>query len=170
MRNSKAVLYLLWISTLCESFLSSPVHLKATTRTGTAASALGNTDTCNCSYAISCNSEPAFCEKCRVFLGLGVLLFSIASSPVYAEDASFFQQPSKDPLRVKALKELNDLKKLQDSRLELCVERGRDWEQCFFYKDSQSSPVKKVNQPKPQKATIDNSVMDEPRTKKPPTW
>ncbi len=125
MWNSKAVLYLLWISTLCESFLSSPVHLKATTRTGTAASALGNTDTFNCSYAISCNSEPAFCEKCRVFLGLGVILFSIASSPVYAEDASFFQQPSKDPLRVKALKELNDLKKLQDSRLELCVGKFR---------------------------------------------
>jgi len=40
---------------------------------------------------------------------------------VYAEDYSFFQQPPKDPLKVKALKELSDLKKLQDSRLELCI-------------------------------------------------
>jgi len=120
MRNSKSVLYLLWFSPLCESFLSSPAHLKSTS---TAAPALGNpfTETSNCSYANSCNSEPAFSEKCRVVLAAGVILLSIASSPVYAEDASFFQQPPKDPLRVKALKELNDLKKLQDSRLELCV-------------------------------------------------
>mmetsp|Transcript_7588 Transcript_7588/g.11407 ORF Transcript_7588/g.11407 Transcript_7588/m.11407 type:complete len:164 (+) Transcript_7588:96-587(+) len=163
MRNSKSVLYLLFISPLCESFLSSLVHLKPTSCT--AASALGNpsTETSNC--ASRCNNDPAFSEKCIGFLAAGVIFFSIASSPVYAEDYSFFQQPPKDPLKVKALKELSDLKKLQDSRLELCIERGREWEQCFMYGDSQSSPVKKVNQAKQQ--TI---FVDEPRTRKPPTW
>jgi len=31
------------------------------------------------------------------------------------------------------MKEIKDLQNLQDDRLDLCVERGVDWEQCFMF-------------------------------------
>jgi len=41
--------------------------------------------------------------------------------PAQAADDFFLQQRSSDPLKVKAMKELRDLKALQDSRLDACV-------------------------------------------------
>jgi len=38
----------------------------------------------------------------------------------------------------RAVKELNDLKDLQDSRLDACADRGEMWEQCFMFGDSES--------------------------------
>jgi hypothetical protein len=38
----------------------------------------------------------------------------------------------------RAVRELNDLKDLQDSRLGTCADRGVMWEQCFMFGDSES--------------------------------
>ena len=35
-----------------------------------------------------------------------------------------------------AVKEIKDLQELQDSRLDACVEKGKFWEQCFMYGQS----------------------------------
>jgi len=71
--------------------------------------------------------------------------YSFMPSNVYPSDlqrmktqkTSFFNAKS-DYFESKARKELTDLKVLQDSRLDMCADRGDNWEQCFMFGDSQS--------------------------------
>lgn len=43
-----------------------------------------------------------------------------------------------DPRKDIAMKQLIDKQNLQDERLDQCVEKGQDWEQCFMFGDSSS--------------------------------
>lgn len=83
-----------------------------------------------------------------------------------------------DPLKVKARKQLNDLKNLEDSRLELCADKGKNWEQCFMFGESptlQSGNKKKKIEIRPLPDNRGNT-MDELNSSKsttiksPPTW
>ena len=67
--------------------------------------------------------------------------FHTILEPISASAASFddyFTSSSKyeDPIKAKARKELSDLKNLQDSRLDLCADKGKNWEQCFMFGES----------------------------------
>jgi len=83
-----------------------------------------------------------------------------------------------DPLKVKARKQLNDLKNLEDSRLELCADKGKNWEQCFMFGESptlQSGNKNKkiVIRPLPDNRgnTMDDLNSSKSTTiKSPPTW
>lgn len=79
---------------------------------------------------------------------ISILLFIIVSftnpflqNPAYAvtsfdDNFSISSKKYEDPRKAKARKELVDLKNLQDSRLDICADKGRNWEQCFMYGES----------------------------------
>ena len=48
-------------------------------------------------------------------------------------DTNAFKMLPREP---GAVKEIKDLQELQDSRLDACVEKGKFWEQCFMYGQS----------------------------------
>ena len=101
-------------------------------------------------------------------------------NPAFATtfDDYFSTSKYQDPLKVKARKELNDLKNLEDSRLELCADKGKNWEQCFMFGESptlQSGNKKKKIEIRPLPDNRGNT-MDELNSSKsttiksPPTW
>jgi hypothetical protein len=47
--------------------------------------------------------------------------------------------PETDPRKAKAMKQLIEEQTRQDARLDQCIDRGQDWEQCFMFGDSSSS-------------------------------
>lgn len=105
------------------------------------------------------------------------LLFMLTSLPALAADGDFFLQGNNgqtDPRKAKAMKQVVDLKTFQDSKLDACIDRGKDWEQCFLFGDSVSpatnngdngrrttNPLQRI-----EDTTID---INRPR-RKPPTW
>ena len=77
----------------------------------------------------------------------------ISLPPAEAADADFFSRaetqyqsssnnlviPQKyDARKATAMKQLIDLQNLQDERLDQCVDKGLDWEQCFMFGNSSS--------------------------------
>lgn len=68
----------------------------------------------------------SFTSSCLIF---GQIMFN--PCPVHAEQGTslFLAKPSE----VRALKEFQALKDLQDDRLAKCADRGLFWEQCFMY-------------------------------------
>ena len=73
---------------------------------------------------------------------------TLLSKPVYATTSfdEYFtsNQQYQDPRKVKAKNELKELMNLQDSRLDLCKEKGKNWEHCFMFGESPSiSPSQK---------------------------
>ena len=87
----------------------------------------------------------------------------------------YFSTSSKkyeDPLKVKARKELNNLKNLQDSRLEICADKGKNWEQCFMFGESPTiqQSEQKIFWHSGDKDINKNDVTTKSRTNSPPTW
>ncbi len=91
-------------------------------------------------------------------------------------DEYFSSSKYQDPLKVKARKELNKLKELEDSRLDLCADKGKNWEQCFMFGESntiQSEKKLPVNvQVGPTKAVNDEArgATKNRISNSPPTW
>lgn len=51
-------------------------------------------------------------------------------------DSNAFKLLPREPSITKSAKELQDLKELEDERLDKCVDRGIFWEQCFIFGES----------------------------------
>ena len=51
-------------------------------------------------------------------------------------DSDAFKRLPRQPVLSGAVKELKDLQDLQDSRLNACEDKGKFWEQCFMYGQS----------------------------------
>ena len=51
-------------------------------------------------------------------------------------DSNAFKLLPREPTRTKSAKELQDLKELEDDRLDKCVDKGIFWEQCFIFGES----------------------------------
>jgi len=95
---------------------------------------------------------------------------SLIGTTVLPAEASedFFFKSQISPQQEKALKDLKDLKTLQDSRLDLCVERGRDWENCFLFGDSAFDKKKKEVAVGGNAVAARNEAVV--KQQRPPTW
>lgn len=63
------------------------------------------------------------------------------STPFRIADSTAFKLLPREAPLTKAVKELNDLRDLEDYRLDACAERGVFWEQCFFLGESDDGVV-----------------------------
>jgi hypothetical protein len=59
------------------------------------------------------------------------------SSSYKLSDSAAFQLLPREMQKSTAIKQLQDLKDMQDSRLDKCADRGVYWEQCFFMGESE---------------------------------
>mmetsp|Transcript_12582 Transcript_12582/g.23593 ORF Transcript_12582/g.23593 Transcript_12582/m.23593 type:complete len:144 (+) Transcript_12582:281-712(+) len=106
--------------------------------------------------------------RSRLFLSSSIAITMLIMSPDSShgvDDYFLLRQQSQDPIKVKAMRELRELKMLQDSRLDSCVERGKDWEHCFMFGDSKSQDTR---QTKPSGASKDSQRFESKQ--RPPTW
>mmetsp|Transcript_5400 Transcript_5400/g.8022 ORF Transcript_5400/g.8022 Transcript_5400/m.8022 type:complete len:164 (+) Transcript_5400:267-758(+) len=98
---------------------------------------------------------------------LQLLLVGITVLPAEASEDFFFQNQI-SPRQERVLKDIKDLKTLQDSRLDICVERGRDWENCFLFGDSAFDMKKKEVAAGGSAVAARNEVIV--KHQRPPTW
>ena len=69
----------------------------------------------------------------------------VSSAPYKLSDSPAFKLLPREMQKSTAVKQLQDLRDLQDSRLDQCADRGIYWEQCFFMGESEGvSAVEKV--------------------------
>jgi hypothetical protein len=61
--------------------------------------------------------------------------------PTLSQSSGFANLPRERPL-TRAIRERNDLKDLEDYRLDVCAERGVYWEQCFMYGEGTTGQAK----------------------------
>jgi len=59
------------------------------------------------------------------------------TSPYKLSESSAFQLLPRELQQSTAIKQLQDLKDMQDDRLDRCADRGVYWEQCFFMGESE---------------------------------
>jgi len=59
------------------------------------------------------------------------------TTPYKISDSAAFQLLPREMRKSTAVKQLQDLRDLQDSKLDQCVDRGVYWEQCFFMGESE---------------------------------
>lgn len=59
------------------------------------------------------------------------------SSPYKLSESAAFQLLPREMRQSTAIKQLQDLKDMQDDRLDKCADRGVYWEQCFFMGESE---------------------------------
>lgn len=130
----------------------------------------------NCFEDISSLSRLSVAMR-TTLIALPILAFiSSPQSSIAAESFDeFFDQKYKDPRKVKARQELNKLKTFQDDRLQLCEDKGIDWEQCFMFGEfpklqSKEAPVNPLNVK--NKSGNSNFSIDgtSSRPQRPPTW
>jgi hypothetical protein len=76
-----------------------------------------------------------------------------------SQSSVFANLPRERPL-TRAIRELNDLKDLQDYRLDVCAERGVFWEQCFMFGEGTSSTPGQQASKKTMKQTMINNGLD----------
>lgn len=82
------------------------------------------------------------------FLAIPTLMISLSVQPATAttndgtssyklSDSAAFKLLPREMQKSTAIKQLQDLKELQDARLDKCADRGIYWEQCFFMGESE---------------------------------
>mmetsp|Transcript_22499 Transcript_22499/g.34607 ORF Transcript_22499/g.34607 Transcript_22499/m.34607 type:complete len:198 (+) Transcript_22499:54-647(+) len=59
------------------------------------------------------------------------------TTPYKISDSAAFQLLPREMRKSTAVKQLQDLRDLQDSKLDQCADRGKFWEQCFFMGESE---------------------------------
>lgn len=101
-------------------------------------------------------------------------MFADRPPSILSQSSVFANLPRERPL-TRAVRELNDLKDLEDYRLDVCAERGVFWEQCFIFGEGATGQAK-------TKQTLINVGLDyrisplgalDPGSSKknmPPTW
>jgi hypothetical protein len=96
-------------------------------------------------------------------------------SSTLSQSSVFANLPRERPL-TRAIRDLNDLKDLEDYRLDVCAERGVSWEQCFMYGDGTTGQAKskqpKINNGLDYQLISPLSALDPVSREKnmPPTW
>lgn len=100
-----------------------------------------------------------------------IIIFVQSPSGALAVTADSYTYLRQDPKSSKALRELRNLKTLEDSRLDLCADRGKQWEQCFMFGDSS---VKKgeANAIHIRRTESKDAMegREKPKIQRPPTW
>lgn len=77
--------------------------------------------------------------------GIAKNFVEVSSSPYKLSDSPAFKLLPREMQKSTVVKQLQDLKDLQDSRLDQCADRGIYWEQCFFMGESEGvSAIDKV--------------------------
>ena len=71
--------------------------------------------------------------------------------PALSQSSVFATLPREQPL-TRAIREVNDLKDLEDHRLDVCADRGAFWEQCFLFGEGNTG------QGKTKKIKINNGL------------
>jgi hypothetical protein len=83
-----------------------------------------------------------------LILSVAVLLLAVPHSPAVAAEggtpallsslsqSNAFRALRREPIMSQARRQLEDLKDLEDSRLDQCADRGVYWEQCFMFGES----------------------------------
>jgi hypothetical protein len=116
--------------------------------------------------------ELSLSERMKIIMATVFITTSVAS-PAFAAsfEETFSIAPAyKDPLKAKALQDINNLKDLQDSRLDICAEKGKDWEQCFLFGESSTIPKNKAKFIPMSNNDKKDDISKTRITKSPPTW
>lgn len=78
---------------------------------------------------------------------------------------------SRNPRQQRAIQDLRNLKALEDSRLDMCADRGKNWEHCFIFGDSTTKDsIPGSTRLGRLSHTTDSQNVRSKSSNKPPTW